>query len=162
MIVPITGNVTYNITLDPTVWIFDDRKILFENAFKTDTNKETKQSEASKTEQRWGREVYQEKVKPPVHNTVKRYDKKEILSSSYVIPINDFLINAEIKEDATKVTLVTDQGEQSITIQQLENSYLLFAIKGKPVRDRGPVQLYFKDGSNQDNPIKGISEIKIV
>lgn len=162
MIISITGNVNYHITLDPTVWIFDDRKILFENAFNNDMSSAPTQSEADKTEQRWGREVYQEKVKPPVHQTMKRFDKKEILSSSYVIPIIDFLNNAEIKKDATSVALITDLGEKSISIQELENSFLLFAIEGKPIKDHGPVQLYFKDGSNRDNPIKGIQEIRIV
>ncbi|MDY0408070.1 hypothetical protein [Paracerasibacillus soli] len=33
MIVQLTGNITYPITLDPTVWIFDDRKIKLEEAF---------------------------------------------------------------------------------------------------------------------------------
>ncbi len=34
MIIQIKGNVKYPITLDPSVWIFDDRKILLEDAFK--------------------------------------------------------------------------------------------------------------------------------
>lgn len=34
LIIQIKGNVKYPITLDPSVWIFDDRKILLEDAFK--------------------------------------------------------------------------------------------------------------------------------
>lgn len=33
MIVQLKGNVQFPITLDPTVWIFDDRKIKLEEAF---------------------------------------------------------------------------------------------------------------------------------
>lgn len=33
MIIQLKGKVTYPITLDASVWIFDDRKIIFEEAF---------------------------------------------------------------------------------------------------------------------------------
>lgn len=36
MIVQLKGNVQFPITLDPTVWIFDDRKIKLEEAFLPD------------------------------------------------------------------------------------------------------------------------------
>ena len=32
-IIPIKGAVTYTLTLDPTVWIFDDRTLRFNNIF---------------------------------------------------------------------------------------------------------------------------------
>ena len=31
MIIQLTGNVRYQITLDPSTWIFDDRKIVLED-----------------------------------------------------------------------------------------------------------------------------------
>lgn len=161
MIVPIRGNVTYKITLDPTVWIFDDRKILLEEAFDDSSIKEERRTEADKTEERLGKELYQQKVKPPVNQSIKRFSKEELLSNSYVIPIIDFFNNAEPKSDASKAMLVTNHTEEEISLEQLKNSYLLFAIDGKPVREDGPVQLFFKDGSNKNNPIKGISEIII-
>ena len=34
-IIPITGAVTYQLTLDPTVWIFDDRKLDLNTYFTT-------------------------------------------------------------------------------------------------------------------------------
>lgn len=60
-----------------------------------------------------------------------------------------------------KKVLVTKRKEIVISIADLYNSYLLFALDGKPLTEDGPVHLLFKDGSNKDNPIKGVTKIKI-
>mgnify|MGYP001228263949 FL=1 len=77
------------------------------------------------------------------------------------MPMIDFYNHAEVNEDAKDVTLVTNHGDVKISLEQLKNAYLLFSIKGKPVKEDGPVHLYFGDGSNNDNPIKGIKKIII-
>ncbi|TQS75690.1 hypothetical protein DX933_05295 [Ornithinibacillus gellani] len=161
MIVPITGKVTYSITMDPTVWIFDDRKIILEDAFiKKDTPQE--QDELEKAAERFNQEIYQQKIKPPVNKSISRFERENILKHSYVMPIEDFLGHAEPDSDAQKAVLKTSQGEVEIPLQDLQASYLLFAIDGKPVTDEGPVQLYYRDGTNKENPIKGISKIEII
>ncbi|MFC4556978.1 hypothetical protein ACFO3D_01990 [Virgibacillus kekensis] len=159
MIVPITGNVTYSITLDPTVWIFDDRKVLLEEAFSDQLNNQEEGDELEKASQRWSREVYQQKINPPVNKSISRFERDKILENSYVMPINEFVDHAEIKDDAKDVTLLSGSGETTISLENLKNSYLLFAIDGKPLQEEGPVHLYFQDGSNKDNPIKGIEKI---
>ncbi|QDP40051.1 hypothetical protein [Radiobacillus deserti] len=159
MIVEIEGKVKYPITLDPTVWIFDDRKIELEQAFKPDLSQENTADELEIASTRFDREVYQEKVKPPVHRTVAKHNRKDLLKKSYVMPILDFLNTAEIESDATRVELVTKNGKESISIDQLKNSFLLFSNEGKPLTEDGPIHLYFKDGSNQKYPIKGITRI---
>lgn len=161
MIVPIKGNVTYSITMDPTVWIFDDRKVLLEEAFTKKPNESDKENEFDKTAQRWSQEVYQQKIKPPVNKSINRFEKEKILKNSYVMPINDFIEHAELKSDAKEATLVTDQGDVNISLDDLKNCFLLFSVDGKPLKEDGPVHLFYQDGSNKDKPITGIKEIII-
>ncbi|MGP4106852.1 hypothetical protein [Virgibacillus sp. L01] len=162
MIVPITGNVTYSITLDPTVWIFDDRKILLDEAFsKKENEQQVEDNELENASKRWNRAVYQQKINPPVNKSISRFEREKILVNSYVMPINEFVDHAEIKENATDVTLVTNKGEEHISLEALQNCYLLFALEGKPLKEEGPVHLFYKDGSNKDNPITGIEKIII-
>ncbi|WP_163970783.1 hypothetical protein [Oceanobacillus halotolerans] len=161
MVVPITGNVTYTITLDPTVWIFDDRKILLEEAFNTNVEETVPEDELEKASERWNQEIYKQKVNPPVNNSVTRFERNKVLENSYVMPIQEFVGHAEIKEDAKAVVLETTAGNKTISLADLDNSYLLFAIDGKPIKEDGPVHLLFKDGSNKEEPIKGVQKIII-
>lgn len=161
MIVPIKGNVTYPITLDPTVWIFDDRKVLLDQAFSSNPDVATKEEPYEKTERIWNQEVYQQKIKPPVNRSIKRFERDQILKSSYVMPINDFIDHAKIKPEAKEAILVTKETHHTIPVESLIDSYLLFAIEGKPLKDDGPVHLFYKDGSNRNQPITGVQEIII-
>lgn len=160
MIIPIIGNVTYPITLDPTVWIFDDRKILLEEAFKEHTDQNEETDELEKASERYNKEVFQI-AKPPVNRSIKNFEREKILKSSYVMPLDDFINNAEVKPDASEVTLELDDNEVTISLRELKNSYFLFAIDGKPLKEDGPVHLYYKDGSNKENPIKNIKKLII-
>lgn len=159
MIVPILGNVAYQITMDPTVWIFDDRKIILEEAF-TNNQKKDEVDEAKLAAERWENAIGRT-AKPPVNKSLTKHERENILKYSYVMPINDFLDYAEIKSGSNKVTLDTDNGDVTMTVEQLYNSYLLFAIDGKPLKEDGPVHLLFKDGTNKDQPIKGVKKIII-
>lgn len=162
MIIQLVGNVKYPITLDSSVWIFDDRKIIFDDAFSLDNN-EAQNSETEDYSDRFNEmyslEVYQQKIKPPVNKSINKYEKEKILTNTYVMPIKPFIKNAEIAPEATIAQLHTVNGEIEITKEQFINSFLLFAVDGKPVKDEGPVHLYFKDGSNKDSPIKGINKV---
>ncbi|GGA83626.1 hypothetical protein [Ornithinibacillus halotolerans] len=161
MIVPILGNVTYQITLDPTVWIFDDRKIILEEAF---SNQETNEEidEAKLAAERWEKAITTSRqARPPVNKSLTKHERENILKYSYVMPINDFLDYAEIKDGSNTVSLKTETGDVNLTLEELYNSYLLFAIDGQPLKEDGPVHLIFKDGSNKKTPIKGINKIII-
>src|SRR5699024_150889 len=127
---------------------------------KTDSDDEDDQP--AKTAELFNQEIYfQKKIKPPVNKSLNRYEREQALKHSYVMPLEHFIKNAEINESAERVILKTDGDDNVISKEQLESSYLLFAFNGKPLKDDGPVQLYFGDGSNQHDPIKGIKEIII-
>lgn len=163
MIVQVKGKINYPITLDPSVWIFDDRKIMLEDAF-TGENKEKEEEDAiKKAAELFNQEIYSQKsIKPPVNKSLSREEQKKALVHSFVMPIKDFIETAEIRPDAKQVVLKTDGDDIGISIEQLTSAYFLFAIDGKPVRDSGPVHLFFGDGSNAQDPIKGIKEIILV
>ena len=158
MIIQLSGNIKFNITLDASVWIFDDRKIIFDDAF-TDRVEEEPVDELKKAAERFNLEVYQQKIKPPVNKSINKFEREQILTQTYVMPINEFIKNAEVDSSVTNVLLTTTNGPVEVSLAELESSYLLFSVEGKPIKEDGPVYLYFGDGSNKDNPIKGISKI---
>ncbi|RDW17959.1 hypothetical protein [Oceanobacillus chungangensis] len=159
MIIPITGSVCYTITLDPSVWIFDDRKIKIEEAFSESVPLSESKNELEKASQRWERAI-----NPPVNKGITRVEGEEILKHSYVMPIKDFIKNAEIKPEAVNATLVTSENPENditITLQELEEGYLQFALNGKPLKSDGPAYFFYHDGSNKDNPIRNVKKIII-
>ncbi|MFC4025430.1 hypothetical protein ACFOUV_16705 [Oceanobacillus longus] len=163
MIVPITGKVSYSITLDPTVWIFDDRKILLNEAFSKKVEETEEMDDLEKISERFNREVLETKMnRPPVNKSISKLEGEEILKNSYVMPLHDFITNAEIKADAKNATFITDSEEDvTVTLPELEDGYFLFSLNGKPLREDGPVHYFYKNGSNKDNPVKNIKKIVI-
>ncbi|TCT26917.1 hypothetical protein EDD68_101274 [Melghiribacillus thermohalophilus] len=161
MIIQLTGKVNYHITLDPGVWIFDDRKIEWEQAFGHPLSNDNPngEEEANRLQQRWSREVYQQKINPPINKSISKFERNEILKGTYVMPIKPFIENAEIQDGAETVILSTSSGEHEISVNQLTEGYFLFARNGKPIKEDGPVYFYFGDGSNKDTPIKGVKQI---
>lgn len=159
MIVPITGNVNFPITLDPSVWIFDDRKIKFEDAFNADVKMPAEKEFIFSSDGRFDREVFQSTND---NRPISKVEGKEILQNSYVMHLHPFLKTAEISKDASDATIIqTDGSEQKLSLDQLKNTYLLFSWEGKQLKEDGPVHIYFTDGSNKDNPIKQVSKIII-
>lgn len=159
MIVPITGNVNFPITLDPSVWIFDERKIKLEEAFENNDMTSTEKEMIFSSDERFNREVFQNTNN---NRPIPKMDATEILKNTYVMPLDPFLKTVEIKPEAKTATLIqTDGGEQIISLDKLNNTYLLFAWKGKPLKEDGPVHVYFQDGSNKDEPIRFVNKIII-
>lgn len=166
MIIQIKGKVNFPITLDPSVWIFDDRKIKLEEAFDASkTIVKDKVDPLKKADQLFSQALYFEKhIKPPVNKSLNKHERKEALLHSFVMPIKDFIDNAEPMADSKNVRLtLTNNEEVIITKSQLLESVFQFAIDGKQIKldQEGPVYLIFGDGSNQDAPIKGIKSISL-
>src|SRR5690625_3030244 len=94
MIIQFKGNVTYPITLDASVWIFDDRKVILEEAF-LDNKVEEKDDSLKKAAEMFNQELYfQTKVKPPVNKSINKFEKEKILEHSFVMPFEDFFNHA--------------------------------------------------------------------
>lgn len=160
MIVTITGNAKYQITLDPTVWIFDDRKVLFDTLF-SEPDPTYEQEEREIEEHLTDEERYSQRVKPPVNKSINRYEREQILKNSYAMALAHFIAHAEVAEDATTVILETNHDPVEVPLNKIKTCYLLFAVDGKPLKEDGPVHVYFEDGSNKESPITGVKKIVV-
>lgn len=162
MIIQLKGKVKFPITLDSSVWIFDDRKITFDDAFSSNKEQVGQEKEEEKEEQlreMYSLQQYQQKIKPPVNKSLTRDEREKIFKNTYVMPLKPFVENAEIDPSATVAILHTDEEDVIVPLETFKSSYLLFAINGKPLKEGGPVHLYFEDGSNKEDPIKGFNKI---
>ena len=161
-IIPITGNVKHTITLDPTVWIFDDRRLDLETYFTTEREEFDEMEEyKERMGKHWSREIMEGATYPPTLKSEKKYEKQKMLTGTFGIILAPFLKNAVPAEDAKTITFETENGDHSFPIEEAENLILQFSIKGKPVKDGGPVYVFLKDGSKRDNPIRSVSTIRI-
>ncbi|NSL50737.1 peptidyl-prolyl cis-trans isomerase [Calidifontibacillus erzurumensis] len=115
-IVLIQGNVKFRLTIDPSVWIFDDRKF-----------------------------------------DLGQYFNDESLKDHLGMEFKPFFNNAEPLENASSVIVETSSDKTiEVPIEKIQNSILCFAINGKPLKEDGPIYLYYRDGSNLNDPIKEI------
>lgn len=161
-IIPLKGAVKYQLTLDPTVWIFDDRKLDLTTYFHTDKVEEEDEKYLRDMGAHWSREIMEGAVFPPTLKTERKFDRKGMMTGTFGMEIKPFLKNAEIHADATEVVFECANDEEFIfPLEQAEQFIFKFCQDGKPLLEDGPVYLLFADGSNLENPIKNIRAIRI-
>lgn len=162
-VIQITGKVQHSITLDPGIWIFDDRRIDL-NTFFSDDYVERDELEAYKKAmgKHWSREIMEGATFPPTLETEMQFEDSKEITGTYGIYLHHFLKNASPNEDATIISFETETGQSyPFPIDKTDEFLLKYCIDGKPLQDDGPVHLLLKDGSNLDTPIKNIIEINI-
>lgn len=159
----INGKVRFPITIDPTVWIFDDRKIDLTTYF-DETREDSSELETylKHTSEHWDREIRDGAAFPPIQQSVKKYKKEQLINGTFGIPLHPFLKNAEILEDATHVEIATTDNTITLPLETAHKAILGFSKEGKPLQEDGPVHLYFHDGSNRKNPIRNIRKFTII
>lgn len=161
-VIVFSGDIQYKITLDPSVWIFDDRKIEFDKAFDNAIEHPQEDDEnnyAKKMSEQWEKDRTYGVNYPPVNESVKRLEKEKILTGTYVMPFSPFIEHAEPAEHVKDVEIVLRNGTSlTYPLTVVKESLLLFAKDGKPLKEDGPVHLYFRDGSNLNDPIKNIEK----
>lgn len=162
-IIPIKGAVTYKITLDPTVWIFDDRRIDLKTYFTEKNNNEDEDMKyLLSMGQHWSREIMEGAVFPPTLKTERKFDRQGMKTGTFGMEIKYFLKNANIQDHATKVVFECKDGEEyAFSIDEAMTLIFKFSQDGKPLTLDGPVHLLFADGSNVENPIKNIAAIRV-
>jgi hypothetical protein len=162
-IITLSGTVKFTLTLDPTVWIFDDRKLDLTTYFEKEKVAEDDEKYLREVGAHWSREIMEGAVFPPTLKTERKFDRKGMLTGTFGIEIKPFLDNAEILEEATAVVFDTTDGEShTFPIEQAKTFIFKFSQDGKPLLEDGPVHILFADGSNRDNPIKNIQSIRVV
>lgn len=161
-IIPIKGAVKFNITLDPTVWIFDDRKIDLDEFFSGEYEYKDELEEYTKvTSAHWSREIIEGATVPPTLKTEKKYERTKVLTSTFGVELKQFILNAEPLKEATTLVVETSEGEHVFPFEQLDSLLLKFSHQGKPLREDGPVHIIKKDGSNINHPIKFVTAFRI-
>ncbi|MCA1029922.1 peptidyl-prolyl cis-trans isomerase [Bacillus timonensis] len=161
-IVTIEGNVQFTITLDPGVWIFDDRKVDLTTYFDELKTKEDELSEYTKEiSAHWDREIREGAVYPPTLKTERKFQKEKILTGSFGIPLLDFVQNAKPNNDVKTLIIQTKDEQHSFPFNVANTAILGFSSNGKPLNEDGPVHFYLGDGSNKDAPIKNVKKIII-
>lgn len=161
-IISFKGKVKYPITIDPSVWIFDDRRIDLSAYFEKEHVQIDEEEEYKKSiSKHWDREIREGAVFPPTLKTERKFEKEKVLTGTFGMPLAPFIQNAEPDESANTLVIETDQDEFSFSIEKAKEFILQFSINGKPLREDGPVYVIFGDGSNRDNPIKNVNAFRI-
>ena len=152
----------YPITLDPGVWIFDDRRIDLNTYFKLKSEQKDELEEYTKSiSKHWDREIMEGAVFPPTLKTERKFEKEKLLSGTFGIRLKPFLLNAEPEEGSDTFVIITNEDEIHIPLQKAEDLILGFSFNGKPLKESGPVHAYYGDGENKESPIKNIKEFRV-
>ncbi|MGZ4160841.1 MAG: peptidyl-prolyl cis-trans isomerase [Neobacillus sp.] len=158
-IILLSGSVKYKITLDPGVWIFDDRRIDLNTYFTSKQENANDLEEYTKAvSKHWDREIVEGAIHPPTLKTEKKFEKEKMLTGSFGIPFKPFLKNAEPFHDATSLVIKCSDGDIELPMDKAYDLILGFSKNGKPITVDGPVHIYFGDGTNQQEPIKNIKQ----
>lgn len=160
-VILINGNVEHTITLDPSVWIFDDRKKRIDEFFQAPEEEDEALAYQKRIAKQWDKAV-SEGFEPPKENEQLFIHKKDI-SGDWGIPLAPFLANAKPKDTASTIICHLSSEEKiTLPLQKVSESIACFALNGKPIRENGPIHLIYADGSNREQPIKGIVRFEIV
>lgn len=162
LIIPIKGAVTYQLTLDPTVWIFDDRKLDLKTHFLAKKDEEDADTKYMReVGAHWSREIMEGATFPPTLKSERKFDRKGMETGTFGIELCHFLKNAELTSAATTIVLeCKDSVEHAFTIAEANTLILQYSQDGKPLKEDGPVHVLFGDGANIDNPIKNVLAIR--
>lgn len=139
MIIQILGKVRYQITLDPSAWIFDDRKEDLEKVLAKVADDEEIRFEDSKE---WNRQIIEGSSKPPTLKTEKKFKNKDLLEGTFIICLEPFLEYTEPErgEDAM-ITFTHDEGSTILPYSERGNIYAQFSREGKRLYDDGMVDI---------------------
>ena len=162
-VVLVKGNVQHTITLDPSIWIFDDRRIDLDTFFTEDYVERNDIEEYKRAAgKHWSREIMEGATYPPTLQTEREFEEKQDVSGTFGIYLHHFLKNATPQEDATTIIFQTADGtKHPFPLEQLDELILKYSEDGKPLRETGPIHVLLKDGSNEDNPIQSVTMIVI-
>jgi hypothetical protein len=156
-IIQIDGKVKYPITLDPGVWIFDDRRIdLLTYTFGNQEAADDLEEYTKAISRHWDREISEGAIHPPTLKVEKRFEKEKVLNGTFGIPFKPFLTNSVPIEGASALLIKGATEDTEIPLDMAYDLILAFSEKGKPLKEDGPVHIYYGDGSNRNSPLKNI------
>ncbi|WP_347814338.1 peptidyl-prolyl cis-trans isomerase [Alkalihalobacillus sp. LMS39] len=157
----ITGNVEHPLTIDPTVWIFDDRKVDLTTYF-TESKKEEDSLTAYKKaiSAQWDKEIT-EGAQPPSQTNDNRvsFKKEELLHGTFAMKLEPFLSHTK-PVNPSALAIETTTGEMiTLDWDKATSCLLKFSDNGKPLTENGPVHILYGDGSNLEAPITNVAKL---
>lgn len=161
-IILLTGNVKYQLTLDPGVWIFDDRRIDLNTYFIEKPEEKNELEEYTKeVSKHWDREIMEGAIYPPTLKSEKKFEKEKVLTGTFGVPFKPFLANAEPFDGAKLLVIETTEGEVELPLTEAYDLIFKFSDNGSPLKEDGPIHILYKDGSNQENPIRNVKALHV-
>lgn len=151
----IKGKVDHPLTIDPSVWIFDERKVDLHTYFLETKTKEDELEKYTKAiSAQWDKEITEGSEPPKKTNGNEiKYKRQELLTGSFGMPFLPFLLNTKPLEDVKEVIIETIHERHHFSFEQAKDFVLGFSRDGKPLKETGPIHVYLGDGSNKENPI---------
>ncbi|HJH10189.1 MAG TPA: peptidyl-prolyl cis-trans isomerase [Metalysinibacillus jejuensis] len=162
-IIALKGAVKYPLTLDPTVWIFDDRKVDLKTYFTEHHEEEDEDIKYMRAVgNHWSREIMEGATFPPTLKSERKFDRKGMQTGTFGIHFKHFLKNAEPLDTATTVVFETTTGqEHAFSLADAASLLFKYSHEGKPLVEDGPVHILFADGSNVETPITDVCAIRV-
>ncbi|QQE72952.1 hypothetical protein KDJ56_13455 [Brevibacillus composti] len=157
------GAVSFPITLDPSVWIFDDRKFdLSTYQGETGDGDGNAQKYLQGTGAQWDKELREGAALPSERKGL--IQERKALEGDYAIRMEPFIENAAPLPEATHVRIHREEGEPILLpIQEARRAILQFSKDGKPIRTDGPAYFYLPEMFLAgEAPIKGIYAFEFV
>ncbi|WP_068792931.1 hypothetical protein [Brevibacillus laterosporus] len=162
-VIVVKGAVEFPITIDPSVWVFDDRK------FELSSYKEQEHLELQETNRyirstslHWEKEMKEGATPPSQRKSL--VEERKVLEGDYAIKFAPFLENAKPHPNATTLRIHRDQQDYvDVSLEKSKQIILQFSKDGKPIRDEGPVFLYFpEDLQENKQPLHNITMFEVL
>ncbi|MET3289854.1 UNVERIFIED_CONTAM: hypothetical protein ABID98_002424 [Brevibacillus sp. OAP136] len=162
-IITVTGAVSHRITIDPSVWIFDDRKIdLAHFTGDLDEVQDDVPAYLKGTGAQWDKELKEGSLPPSESRSMIK--ERKALVGDYAMRLSWFLDNAQPDPTAVSLKLHREEGEPiTLPLSQARRAILQFSKDGRPIRENGPVLLYLPDMWKQkESPIDRIVSFELI
>ncbi|MCG1008610.1 hypothetical protein J4760_00950 [Salinicoccus sp. ID82-1] len=145
MIIQIMGNVRFQITLDPSTWIFDDRKEELDKILRNDADEEQIDFSDSKE---WNRQIIEGTTKPPTLKSEKKFKKQQLLDGTFAICLKPFLEYAEpVRGEDAMITFTHEADTTILPYDARHTFYAHFSRDGKQLYEDGLIDvLVIKEG----------------
>jgi len=159
MVIQILGDIKFQITLDPSTWIFDDRKITLEDALKAEHDDD---SILFSDNTEWNRQIIEGSSKPPTLKSEKKYKNSQLLEETFIIKLDTFLEYTEPERDEdAMITYTHDEGTTILPYNERSTHYAQFSIDGKRMYDDNMIDLVIISDNNIETRLQHVTGISI-
>ncbi|SOC37919.1 hypothetical protein [Salinicoccus kekensis] len=159
MIIQIQGDIKFQITLDPSTWIFDDRKLTLDEAL-TAPKEDEAISFDDNTE--WNRQIIEGTSKPPTLKSEKKYKNSQLLEETFIIGLEPFLEYTEPERgDDAMITYTHDEGTTILPYNERGKHFAQFSEEGKRLYDDNMIDLVVIEDNQLKTRLKHVTAISI-